>query len=553
MTSSRSHSLSSPTGRQDENDTRSEPATPSRNWVLSQAARVVDFVDQHITIGGRLKRNAGRAVPNHWSFWLGHIALFSFVVIIVSGVVLTLWFEPSMAPVTYDGAYAPMRGVEVSEAYASTLQVSFEQRGGLLTRQIHYWATHVFVAAMALHLLRVFFTGAFRTPRKLNWLIGLGLLVLGVIGAYTGHALPDDLLSGTGLRVIEGGILAIPVIGTYVSSFVFGGEYPGDDIIGRLYVLHVFVIPVIVVALLALHLVLVRRQGRTQWGGASRTSRNVVGSPFATHIAKASGLLLVVVGVIVVMAATLQINPVWLKGPYDPSQVSAGSQPDWYMAFLDGGLRLMPPWVIDVFGHELTLAVLVPAIVLPGVMVTALAVYPWIEEKITGSTGDQNILDRPRNVPARTGLGVAFIAFYVVLLIAGANDVVATAINVPMNWLTWFLQVSVIVIPPLAYSITKRICLGLQRRDHDRLVHGRDTGITVVSPDGGFSEVRDSSSRVDVAALVAQERRAPLDPGPELDENGIPAPRPRWSRLRARLFEAYFPTFSTREREDAWR
>lgn len=516
------------------------PTKPSRNWALRQAGRVVDFADQRITASRWLQRNAGKAFPNHWSFWLGYIALFSLVVILISGIFLTVWFKPSMAPVAYDGAYAPLHGVVVSEAYASTLELSFEVRGGLLMRQVHYWATHVFIAAMAVHLLRVYFTGAFRTPRKLNWLIGLGLLVLGIVGGYTGHALPDDLLSGTGLRVIEGGMLAIPIVGTYLSSLIFGGEYPGDDIVSRLYVFHVFLIPGLIVALLALHLILVRRQGRTQWGGAGKTNRNIVGSSFVVHIARAGAFMLIVLGVILLMAATLQINPVWLRGPYDPSQVGAGSQPDWYIGFLDGALRLMPPWEIDVFGHELTMSVLVPAIVLPGIILITLAIYPWIEQKITGAEGDRNILDRPRNMPARTGLGVGFIVFYLLLWIAGGNDVLATVVDVPVNWVTRFLQISIILLPPLAYSITKRICLGLQRRDRDKVVHGRETGITVVSPGGRFAEVHLQLNRYDAYALTSHERQAPLKPGPELDENGIPAPRQSWSKLRARLSKVYF-------------
>jgi ubiquinol-cytochrome c reductase cytochrome b subunit len=521
-------------------NTAQTPTNPSHNWALRQAGTVVDFVDQRVTASSWLKRNARKAFPNHWSFWLGHIAVISLGMILLSGVFLTLWFKPSMAPVAYDGAYAPLRGVAVSEAYASTLDLSFEVRGGLLMRQVHYWATHVFIAAIAVHLLRVFFTGAFRTPRKLNWLIGLGLLVVGIVGGYTGHALPDDLLSGTGLRIVEGGMLAIPIVGTYLSSFIFGGAYPGDDIIARLNVFHVFLIPGLIVALLLVHLMLVRRQGHTQWGGAGKTNRNVVGSPYLVHITKASGLVLIVFGFIVLMAATLQINPVWLSGPYDPSQVSARSQPDWYMGFLDGALRLMPPWEIDVFGHDLTLSVLVPAMVLPGIILTALAIYPWIEQKITGVAGDQHTLDRPRNMPARAGLGVAFIVFYVLLWIAGGNDVVATVVLVPVEWVTRFLQISVVLMPPLAYSITKRICIGLQRRDRHKVLHGRESGVIVVSPGGEFSEVHLKLDRHDAYALTSRTNQAPFEPWPEVDENGIPAPRPRWSKLRARLSKVYF-------------
>ena len=515
-------------------------AMASGNWALRRAATVVGFVDRRITASRWARRNAGRAFPDHWSFWLGHVALFSFVVILVSGVALSLWFEPSMAPVTYEGGYVPLQGVVVSEAYASTLELSFEVRGGLLMRQVHYWATHIFIAAMSAHLLRVFFTGAFRGQRKFNWLIGLGILVLGIVVAYTGHGLPDDLLSGTGLRVVEGGLLAIPVVGTHLSSLIFGGEFPGDDIIFRLYVLHVFVLPALILALLAAHLVLVRRQRHTQWGGAGRSNRRIIGTTLAVHSTKAGGLVLIVSSVIVLMAATVQINPIWLRGPYDPSQVSAGSQPDWYIAFLDGALRLMPPWRVDLFGHELTLSVLVPVIVLPGIILTALAIYPWIEQKITDGRGDQQILERPRDVPTRTGLGVGFVVFYLMLWIAGGNDVLAAAADLSVNWVTRFMQVGVIVMPAVAYSVTRRICIGLQRRDRDRLLHGVETGITVVRPGGEFSEVRVPLNQIDAQLLTARTRRAPLDLGPEVDENGIPAPLPRWSRLRAKLSKVYF-------------
>lgn len=521
--------------------TTSTPAhtAPSRPWALRQAGRVVDVVDRRITTSRWARRNSRRAFPSHWSFWLGHIALFSFVIVLASGVFLALWFEPSMAPVRYDGVYAPLQGVLVSEAYASTLEISFEVRGGLLMRQIHYWATHVFIAAMAVHLLRVFFTGGFRKPRTLNWLIGLALLVLGIVAAYTGHGLPDDLLSGTGLRIVEGGILGIPIVGTGLSWLIFGGEYPGEDIVTRLYVVHL-VISVLIVALLVAHLALVRRQRHTQWGGAGTTNRHIVGSRHTVHAARASGFMLIVVGFIVVMAATVQINPVWLSGPYDPSQAGAGARPDWYMGFLDGAFRLMPPWEITVFGHELLLGVIIPVVVLPGVIITALAIYPWVEQKITGVDTDQNILDRPRTMPVRTGLGVGFIVFYLLLWIAGGNDAIATVLHVPVNWLTRFLQVGVIVLPPLAYSITTRICLGLQRRDRDKVRHGLETGVTFVDPGGGFSEVHHRLGADAAAALVPPERPTVPEPGPAFDENGIPAPRRRRASLRARLVRSYY-------------
>ncbi|NED98288.1 cytochrome bc complex cytochrome b subunit [Phytoactinopolyspora alkaliphila] len=520
------------------------PPTPGTNGahpVVKSAGRVVDFVDQRITASNWLKRNMRKVFPDHWSFLLGEIALYSFILLLLSGVFLTLWFKPSMAHVYYDGAYVPMRGILISEAYASTLDLSFEVRGGLLMRQVHHWSTLVFLAAMSVHMLRIFFTGAFRKPRELNWLIGVLLLVLGVANGFTGYSLPDDLLSGTGLRIIEGGVLAVPVVGTYLSYFIFGGEYPGEDIISRLYPIHILLVPGLILALVVAHLMMIWYQKHTHWGGAGKTDENVVGYPFfPIYVAKAGGFNFIVFGFIFLMAATIQVNPLWFWGPYDPSQVTAGTQPDWYVGFLDGALRVMPPWELDIFGYNLTLSVLIPALVLPGLILVPLALYPWLEQKVTGDTREHHVLDRPRNVPVRTGLGVAFIVFYILLWIAGGNDFFATVLNMPVNWISRFLQFSIILMPPLAFWITKRICLGLQRRDRDKVLHGRETGTIMVSPSGEFTERHAPLSVGEAYALTAHERREPIEPGPATDPNGIPNPAYKRERRQARLSRFYF-------------
>lgn len=513
----------------------------SRNPAIRGAGKVVDFVDQRITASNWLKRNLRKIFPDHWSFLLGEIALFSFILILLSGVFLTLWFKPSMAHLTYEGAYIPMRGIGMSEAYASTLELSFEVRGGLLMRQVHHWSTLVFVAAMSVHMLRVFFTGAFRKPREMNWIVGLLLLTLGVANGFTGYSLPDDLLSGTGLRIIEAGILAMPIIGTYLSYFIFGGEYPGDDIISRLYSIHILLVPGLIIALITVHLMMLWYQKHTQWPGAGRSNKNVVGYPFfPIYMTKAGGFMFIVFGFIFLMSATIQINPLWLYGPYDPSQVTAGVQPDWYVGFLDGALRVMPPWEFSIFGYNVTLSVLIPAILLPGVILTLLAVYPWIEQKVTGDTREHHILDRPRNVPVRTGLGVGFIVFYILLWIAGGNDFFATVLHIPVNWVSRFLQIGLIVLPPLAFWVTKRICLGLQRRDREKVLHGRESGVIVVSPDGEFSERHQPLSAAEAYALTAHDRPRVIEPEPAADANGIPNPNYKKSKRRARLSRFYF-------------
>ena len=283
------------------------------------------------------------------------------MVLLITGIFLTFWFDPSMAEVQYQGSYDALRGVPMSAAYASTLDMSFDVRGGLLMRQMHHWAAHIFIAAMMIHLLRHALTGSFRKPREVNWLIGTMLLLFGTLNGFLGYSLPDDLLSGTGLRAFDGFLKATPVVGTYLSFLVFGGEFPGDQIISRFYIFHVLLIPGLLLALVALHLILVVYHKHTQWPGPGRTERNVVGAPFwPVYTAKAGRFFLVVFGVIALMGGLLSINSVWKFGPYDPSKVTAGSQPDWYMGWADGLLRIMPPLETHLWGVTISWNILIP-------------------------------------------------------------------------------------------------------------------------------------------------------------------------------------------------
>ncbi|GAB2872287.1 hypothetical protein GCM10027074_44980 [Streptomyces deserti] len=240
--------------------------------------RLADWFDGRLGIHSLGRRYLRKVFPDHWSFLLGEICLYSFVVLILTGVYLTLFFHPSMNEVTYHGSYVPLNGVRMSEAYASTLEISFDVRGGLLIRQIHHWAALVFVAGMLTHMMRHFFTGSFRKPREVNWVFGWLLLFLGLFEGLFGYSLPDDLLSGTGMRFVDGALLSVPIVGTYLSMFLFGGEYPGDDIVARFYSLHVLVIPGIMAALVVAHVLLVIYHKHTQFAGPGRTERNVVGA-----------------------------------------------------------------------------------------------------------------------------------------------------------------------------------------------------------------------------------------------------------------------------------
>ena len=366
----------------------------------NRAGAVAVWADERLGLASLAKKNLRKVFPDHWSFMLGEIALWSFVVLLLTGVFLTLWFQPSMAEVTYEGSYDQLRGIHMSQAYASTLDISFDVRGGLLMRQMHHWAAMLFVASMMIHLLRVFFTGAFRKPRELNWVIGCLLLLLGTLEGFTGYSLPDDLLSGTGLRSTDGFVKATPVVGSYMSFFLFGGEFPGDQVIPRFYVAHILLIPALLLALIAAHMLLLVFHKHTQWPGPGRTEKNVVGFPMLpVYAAKAGGFFFIVFGVIAMMGGLLAINPVWKFGPYDPTKVTAGSQPDWYMGWPDGALRIMPNLETHIFHHTISWNIFLPVIVLPLLAFTFLLMLPFLEAWVTGDKRDHHLLQRPRDVP----------------------------------------------------------------------------------------------------------------------------------------------------------
>ena len=517
------------------------PATPSKP---SKAGAAATWADERLGLASLAKKNLRKVFPDHWSFMLGEIALWSFVVLLLTGVFLTLWFNPSMGEITYAGSYQPLRGVHMSEAMASTLDISFDVRGGLLMRQMHHWAAMLFVASMMIHLLRVWFTGAFRKPRELNWGIGSLLLILGTLEGFTGYSLPDDLLSGTGVRAADGFIKASPVVGTYMSFLLFGGEFPGESIIPRLYIVHVLLIPGLLLALIAAHMLLLVYHKHTQWPGPGRTEKNVVGYPMLpVYAAKAGGFFFIVFGVIAVLGALVTLNPVWKYGPYDPSKVTAGSQPDWYMGWPDGALRIMPGLETEIWGFTISWNVMLPILILPVVLFLLVMLLPFIDAWITGDKREHHLLERPRNAPTRTALMVALMTLYGLLWAAGGNDIIAIKLNASINQITYFLRAAVFIGPVLAFFITRRWCISLQRKDNETLLHGYETGIIMRSPEGGYTERHLPLPESRAYELTARDR-APVEDGdvrPPVDENGVPAPHTgRLAALRNRLRTVYY-------------
>ncbi|MGH2749885.1 MAG: cytochrome bc1 complex cytochrome b subunit [Actinomycetota bacterium] len=449
---------------------------------------MLKWVDERLGAAHWARKGLKKIFPDHWSFLLGEIALFCFVILVATGTYLTLFYRPDAAPVIYEGSYEPLRGREMSAAYESVLRLSFEVRAGLVMRQIHHWAALVFVASIVAHMVRVFFTGAFRKPREINWMVGVTLLVLAIGMGFTGYSLPDDLLSGTGLRIAYSALISIPFVGPYLGFLVFGGEFPTEGIISRLFVLHVMLLPALVIGLITVHLGILWRQKHTQFAGKGRTERNVVGKAFwPQQVFKSLGLMLLTGAVLALLGGLVQINAVWSYGPFDASAVSAPSQPDWYVGWLEGAIRLFPAFEPTIFGITIP-SMFIPGVVIPGIGFTVMALWPLIEQRFTKDLQAHHMLDRPRDRPVRTAIGVGAILYVTILTIAGGNDVLALTFNVPIEAMVWFLRIGLFVVPVLGGYIAYRLCRELQSSEAHPLLRSKGVRLRR-TPEGGFEEV----------------------------------------------------------------
>jgi ubiquinol-cytochrome c reductase cytochrome b subunit len=506
---------------------------------MSMTTKLLDgtggWLDDRFHVAKGFRTFFRKIFPDHWTFLLGEIALYSFIILLLTGTFLTFWFQPSMTDVVYHGSYHNLDGVRMSQAYASTLNISFDVRGGLLMRQIHHWAADLFVAAILAHMLRIFFTGAYRKPREVNWLIGIVLFTLSLLEGLFGYSLPDDLLSGTGLRITEGVLLSIPIVGTYLSFFLFGGPFPGNDIIPRLYIIHVLLLPGLFLALITAHLFIMFHQKHTQMPGKGKTNTNVVGAPMYPYfMAKTGAFFFFTFAALAIASTFAQINPIWLYGPYNPSGISAGSQPDFYMGFLEGALRMWPSWTWDIWGHTVAWDVLLPALAPLGIIMTGAALWPFLEQWITGDRSEHHINDRPRNAPTRTAIGIAAITFYGILWLEGANDVIADHLSISLYVTTEIARYAIFIGPVVAYWVTKRICLGLQRKDMHLLEHGVETGIIRQLPSGEYIEETRPLNDEERAVVDARQPVPSLPAGSAPADSDVPPPGMRGGLGRVR-------------------
>ena len=428
---------------------------------------LVGLLEERLGAGPLIRKTLRYVFPDHWTFMLGEIALYAFAVLVATGIYLTVFFEPSHATVVYDGSYAPLRGHEMTKAYESTLQLSFETKAGLLLRQTHHWAANVFVAAIVLHLLRVLYTGAFRKPRDLNVWVGATLLALAVLEGYVGYSLPDDLLSGMGLAIGYAVLLSVPVVGAWLAVLVWGGQFPGADVFqSRLYIVHVLIIPIVIGLLIAVHLAIIVRQKHTQFPGPGRTESNVVGSRlWPSYAFRSMSLMFAVAGVLLLLGGLVQINPIWLYGPYHTWEATNGAQPDWYVGWLIGALRLMPPLEIHLFGYTLVPNPFFGGALFPLIVFGLLYSWPAIERRITGDHLRHDLLDRPRDVPWRTATISAFFTWVAIVFLAGSQDQVALHFHFSYVGLVWFFRIASIVIPVLVFFLVRRAALELKQTE----------------------------------------------------------------------------------------
>lgn len=426
-----------------------------------------------------------KAFPDHWSFMLGEINLYAFIVLLATGTYLAFWFTPSTTGVVYNGPYSPLHGRTVSEAYNTVLHLSFAVNGGLLMRQIHHWAANIFVAGIVVHACRIFFTGAFRNPRELNWIFGTLLLFAGIFEGFSGYSLPDDLLSGMGLRIAMSILQAVPFVGEDLLYFVQGGVWPSAVLLQRLFITHVFIMPALITTGITVHLMILWRQKHTQFPGPRRTEENVVGSPlFPLYAFRSFALQFAVIAVSCLLGAFVQINPVWLWGPYEPDKAISPAQPDWFAGWLDGALRIFPPFSIHIFGHYLP-AVFWPGLVLPLAIMGFLIAYPFGEAFLRRDRAPHHLLDRPRDVPLRLAFGCAFLTFMVVLLCAGSGDLQVRYVHLPLYDVVLGYQIAAFILPVLAFAIAYALAYGVKRSGG---VHEAERVRLTRNAEGGYDE-----------------------------------------------------------------
>ena len=418
--------------------------TPLFAWLF-------DTLDERLRVRRPARTALHKVFPHHWSFLLGEVTLFAFVLLVATGLYLTMFYTPSVELVTYSGSMALYQGQELPAAFESVVRLSHDVSGGVFFRRVHRGAAYLLVAGMAAHLLRILLTGAFRRPREVNYSVGITLLALGLALAATGQSLPYDVVEGAALRIAYSFLLAIPFVGEQVAFWVFGGDYFGDAI-PRFYVLHILVLPGLFAALATVHLLIVVRQRHTQFPQPDVDGqRQVAGTPlWPSQFATSAALLLAMAAALAAFAAFVPWSDVALHGPALPGHVSNAAHPDVWLLWLEGVLVLYPPWVWYPLPGVVISGPFLAGVLVPLLLFGALAAYPFVDRRIAPPDGDVHVLQHPGEVPLRTGFVVGLTTLVGVLTLGGVSDFLARAANMPIERVIMTLRGAAVAGPPLA-------------------------------------------------------------------------------------------------------
>ncbi len=450
--------------------------------------RAVSALDERLGAAPGMRAALRYVFPDHWTFMLGEVAMYCFVILVATGIFLTFYYVPSEAVVHYQGDYLPLRGTAMGENFASVMDISFNVPAGLLIRQTHHWAADVFIVAIVLHLVRILLSGAYRKPRELNYWVGVTMLGLAILEGFLGYSLVDDLLSGMGLAIAYSVALSVPLLGGPLAFLIWNGEYPGTaSFWPRLEVLHVFLIPMAIATLLAIHLAQIVRQHHTQfpWEGSERVVR---GTPtWPGYALRSIGLFLVVAGVLFLLGGLIQVNPIWEWGPYEPYLSTNGAQPDWYVGWLIGALRLMPPLELTIGSYTVVPSPFWGGVLFPSIVFGLLYAWPALGRRLVDDRRGHNLLERPRDNPKRTALVCAFLAWVFTVFAAGAGDRLYFRSFIPYEAQVWFFRGFALAAPVVVYFVARRICEELRARE-ERPLRGWSGSIVRRGRSGGFDD-----------------------------------------------------------------
>jgi cytochrome b-561 len=460
------------------------------------------WLDDRLDLGALYRKYGRKMFPVHSTFFLGEMALFSFIILILTGAYLGFVYVPSNIDVTL-GKQADT----VPEAYASVSLIESIPVANLF-RNVHHWAAHLMIASILLHLLRVYFTGSYRRPREVNWVVGAVLLGLSLMAGFVGYALPYDAYAVTATGIGYSIARSIPWIGDFASELFFGGAFPSLGSLSRLYTIHVFVLPAMITAIIGLHLTIIVKQKHTQPGYARPIAEpgKVLGVPLMPYQALLAGqLLLLMFGALFLLSAFVAPHPLEAFGP--PHAATPEVKPDWYLLWVYGFLKILPSWATfhlfgATFGADFLGGLLFPALVF-GVLTLA----PWMDRTNRRAVRRFEYLEPVRQSPIRTAAGVATLTFLGMLFVAAYYDELGLTL-----WQIWLLVIGV----PIGAGILVAALLAIPEIGERFDPHGAplpmtEVAVPVAEATGGPHSPTIQARRGSRSVLVRDDISALLD------------------------------------------